>query len=320
MNSGILKLNNRLFLAPMAGFTDNAFRTVCKECGAGVLVSEMVSAKGLYYKDKKTEALMSFTDFQRPFGIQIFGSEPDIIGYAAKKCLETGADFIDFNMGCPTPKIVSNGDGSALMKNPCLAAKCVEAAVNAVNIPVTVKMRLGWDENSINSKEIALSCESVGAFLVTVHGRTKALMYSPPVNPEGIREVVKSVKIPVIANGDITDGKSAKNMLIKTGSAGLMIGRGAIGNPFVFSEIDTFLKTGEIKKASFGEKIDTAIRHLELLVSDKGERTGVLESRKHMAAYIKGIKGSNVYKLKVFEAKTQKEMTDILREVKGLCP
>ena len=316
---GNIEPKNILSLAPMAGFTDSSFRTLCKEHGVGILISEMVSAKGLYYKDKKTIELMRFTELQRPFGIQIFGSEPDILAYAAKACEAFGADFVDFNMGCPTPKIVSNGDGSALMKNPALVAKCIDAAVRAVSVPVTVKMRLGWDENSINAPEIAKIAQECGASAITVHGRTRAQMYSPPVSLTGIKEVVEAVSVPVIGNGDITDAESAEKMLKETGCQGLMIGRGAIGNPFIFEELLKYFETGEKIRITPAEKIDEAIKHLMMIADDKGEAVAVREAKKHIACYIKGMKDSHIYKCRVFEAKTVDEMKEILSEVREAC-
>ncbi len=295
-------------LAPMAGFTDKAMRVLCKEYGAGLLVSEMVSARGIYYKDKKTKLLMEFCDDERPFAVQLFCNEPHIMAYAASFCEEQGVDMIDINMGCPMPKIVNNGDGSALMKNPLLAGQLVEAAVKAVKIPVGVKMRLGWDENNKNCVELAKICEASGASVLSVHGRTREGMYFAPIDYESISEVVQAVKIFVYGNGDIADKASADKMK-KTGVQGLMVGRAAIGNPFIFKTLtDGFEPSTE-------DKINMALRHFKLLCEYKGENIAVREIRPHIAAYLKGIKNSHTVKCKIFETQSASQTQEILMSI-----
>jgi len=303
-----INLKNEYALAPMAGFTDKAMRILCKENGAGLLVSEMVSARGIYYNDKKTKLLMEFCEYERPFSVQLFCNEPHIMAYAAAFCEQLGVDMIDINMGCPMPKIVNNGDGSALMKNPLLAGKLVEAAVKEVKIPISVKMRLGWDEKNKNCIELARICEQNGASFISVHGRTREGMYSAPIDYETISKVVEAVKISVFGNGNICDVESAEKMR-RTGCAGLMIGRAAIGNPFVFKTVkDGFEPTVQ-------DKLDMALRHFKLLCEFKGENIAVKEIRPHIAAYLKGIKNSHIVKCKIFETQNAKEIEDILQSI-----
>lgn len=304
---------SKIHLAPMAGVTDLAFRLICKEYGASGLTTEMVSAKGLYYKDKKTASLMMLDDRERPASIQIFGSEPEIIGKIIPEVEKFSPSAIDINMGCPMPKIVNNGDGSALMKNPRLAGSVVRAAVDAATVPVTVKIRKGWDEKT--APEFAKVLEASGAAAITVHGRTRDQFYQGKADWDVIREVKESVKIPVIGNGDIFSGEDAKRMIEYTGCDGVMVGRGAQGNPFIFRQINEYFKTGNITYFPTNhDKLSEAIRHVELVCSIKGENRGVLEARKHIAWYIKGIPHSNELKSKVFTISDKNEMISVLKE------
>lgn len=312
MNIGNIKIDNPVVLAPMAGVTDCAFRQVCKEFGVGLLVSEMISAKGLYYNDRRTAELAFFEENERPFGLQLFGSEPKIMAIAAGKLLEYKPDFLDINMGCPTPKIVQNGDGSALMKNLPLAGEVIKAVVGAVSIPVTVKFRAGWDKSSLNAPELAKICEANGAAALTIHGRTREQFYAPPVDLDIIAKVKNAVKIPVIGNGDINSYSDAKKMLEQTGVDGIMIGRGALGNPTIFEEI---LKGEAFIPPTPNEKLNLALRHLALIVKYKGEYIGVREARKHISWYLKGLKNSHHAKTKVNMANSYIEMKEIIEEL-----
>lgn len=308
-------LIKRIHLAPMAGVTDLAFRLICKEYADVGLTTEMVSAKGLYYKDKKTASLMELDEREKPISIQIFGSEPDIIGQIIPEVEKFFPSAIDINMGCPMPKIVNNGDGSALMKNPELAGRVVRAAKDAATVPVTVKIRKGWD--STTAPEFAKVLEASGADMITIHGRTREQFYQGTADWDVIREVKKSVKIPVIGNGDIFSGEDAKRMLEETGCDGVMVGRGAQGNPFIFKQIDEYLNTGKITYFPTNtEKLESAIHHVNLVCELKGEHRGILEARKHIAWYIKGIPHSNELKTKVFTISEKDEMLEVLNDAK----
>ncbi len=292
MKIGNLEVGGYAALAPMAGVADRAMREICIGLGAGYTVGELTSAKGVSRQDKKSEALLFCGQKERPFASQLFGSDPVSMGEAAKYAQQLAPDFIDINMGCPAPKVAGHGGGSALMKDLTLAGKIIEAVVNAVNIPVTVKMRTGWDDNSICAVELAQIAEKCGASAVTVHGRTRQQMYAPGVNIEVIRQVKENVKIPVIANGDITDFSSAKKMKEQTGCDYLLVGRGAMGNPFVFREINAGFSGEEIPLFSLKERLEMLKKQVELMVEYKGERTAMLESRKHASWYIKGMRGA----------------------------
>jgi len=299
----------------MAGVTDLAFRLICKEYADVGLTTEMVSAKGLYYKDKKTASLMQLDEREKPISIQIFGSEPEIIRQIIPEVEKFSPTSIDINMGCPMPKIVNNGDGSALMKNPQLAGRVVRAAKDVATVPVTVKIRKGWD--STTAPEFAKVLEDAGADMITVHGRTREQFYQGFADWDVIREVKNSVKIPVIGNGDIFSGEDAKRMLEETGCDGVMIGRGAEGNPFIFKQVDEYLNAGKITYFPTNkEKIEAAIHHVNLVCELKGENRGVLEARKHIAWYIKGIPHSNELKTKVFTISKMSEMLDVLNDAK----
>ena len=313
MKIGNTEVGN-IFLAPVAGVSDIAFRLICRGMGADLTYTEMVSAKALCFKDKKTYELLETGGEARPRAVQLFGSEPEIIAKAVKK-VQNDFDIIDINMGCPAPKIVRNGEGSALMKNPSLAGKLIEAAVKASCVPVTVKIRRGFKEE--NCAEIAKVAEECGAAAVCVHGRFTNQMYSGESSLEAIKRVCDAVSIPVIGNGDILNGEDAAKMMKETGCSGVMIARGAFGNPFIFREIKEYFKSGSIlPPADIREKIDMAIRHTELLVKFHGEKIGILNARKHAAWYLKGIRGGAEAKRKVYTATTLEEMKNILLGVK----
>ena len=300
MNFDFLNTNGKVALAPMAGVTDRAFRELCVNYGACYSVTEMVSSKGLTLNNKKSKELLAITEPERPCGVQIFGNDPETMAKAAVKTLEFEPQFIDINMGCPAPKVAASGGGALLMKSPELAERIVKEVVNAVNIPVTVKMRSGWDDNTINAVELAKRCENAGAKAITVHGRTKIQMYSPPVNIDIIREVKQAVKIPVIGNGDIIDGKSAAKMLEETGCDLVMVGRGALGRPWVFKQINAYLEHERIlPEPPVIERMLIMLKHIEKLCEYKGERVGIREARKHAAWYTKGLRGAAEYRAKM---------------------
>lgn len=303
-------------LAPMAGVADRAFREMCAEFGAGYTVTEMVSAKGLCMCDRKSQSLLKISDCERPAAAQLFGDDPEFMAKAAVKTLDFKPDVIDINMGCPAPKIAGNGGGSALMKQPELAEKIVEAVVKAVDIPVTVKMRIGWDSENINCVDLAKRCENAGAAAITVHGRTKVQMYAPPVFPEYIAQVKQNVSVPVIANGDVTDGISAKKLMDATGCEAVMVGRGALGRPWVFEQINAYLENGEILPEPPVEKrMEIMLRHIALLCEYKGEKVGMLEARKHAAWYMKGIHGAAALRREICELSKADDIKRIAEKV-----
>ena len=311
---GNVEIKNKVILAPMAGVCNSAFRSICKEMGASLVCCEMVSANGMIYNSKKTKDMLYYTDEERPISQQIFGSDKDTFVKAAKMVYEEmHPDIIDINMGCPVPKVaVRSQAGASLLKNPDLIYEIVSAVVSAVPIPVTVKIRSGWDSKSINAVEVAKKCEAAGASAITVHGRTRSELYSGACNLDIIKAVKENVHIPVIGNGDVNSGESAKRMLDYTGCDAVMIGRAALGNPWIFKEINAYLAGQTIDKPTYHERIMMCYKHLEKLMQQKPERVSVLEMRSHIAWYIKGIPYHKEIKELIFKAKTQKEITEIL--------
>ncbi len=298
MEIGNLKITGYAALAPMAGVADRAFRELCVEYGAAYAVSEMISSKGVSLGDRKSKQLMQLSEKERPAGVQIFGSDPEIMAESVKTVLEVHPQFVDINMGCPAPKIAGNGGGASLMRNPALAEEIVVAVKKACgNIPVTVKIRAGWDFDTINAVEMAKRAENAGASAVTVHGRTRQQMYAPPVSHEVIAEVKKAVSIPVIGNGDITDGITAAKMLEDTNCDFLMVGRGALGRPWVFQQINAYLSEDRLlPEPPVSERMRVMLRHIQKLCEYKGERVGIREARKHAAWYTKGLRGAAQYR------------------------
>lgn len=301
MKIGNIEIDSRTAsLAPMAGVADRAFRELCVGYGASYVVSEMVSSKGLTMCDRKSKKLLQLSEKEMPAAAQIFGNDPEIMALSAKSCLEYNPVAIDINMGCPAPKIAGNGGGSALLKNPGLAQKIMESVRQAVDIPVTVKIRLGWDSDSINCIEMAQRAQKAGMDAITVHGRTRQQMYAPLVDRKMIAEVKKSVDIPVIANGDIIDGISAAQMIEETNCDYIMVGRGALGRPWVFSQINAYLKDGVIlPEPPVSERMRVMVEHIKKICEYKGEKIGIREARKHAAWYIKGVKGAAAYRQQV---------------------
>lgn len=316
MKIGTMRVPGNTVLAPMAGVTDLAFRTVCAELGAAVTVTEMVSSRALVYQDKKSIGLLKKT----PLGIcgaQIFGNDPGMMAEAAVLALgHSGCDFIDINMGCPMPKIVNNGDGSALMKNPALAGQIVRAVVDAVDVPVTVKTRIGWDRGSINVVELAKILEDSGAAAIAVHGRTRSMLYSGVADWDTIRAVKEAVSIPVVANGDIFDGAAAVRCLKRTAADLFMVGRAAFGDPWIFQRTEAALNgLEEPARPPLKERVELAVRQFDLARADKGEHIACLEARKHFAWYLKGVAHSGYYKAQISEIST---MEDIARIAAGI--
>lgn len=300
MEIGNLKIHGKVSLAPMAGVADRAFRELCRGYGASFTVCEMASAKGISLGDKKSAELLSVSSAERPAGSQIFGNSPETMAKATEKALEYNPDFIDINMGCPAPKVASSGGGATLMKSPVLAAEIVEAVAKVSTVPVTVKMRAGWDEQNLNAVELAKRCEQAGAAAITVHGRTKVQMYAPPVNTDIIRLVKNAVSIPVIGNGDVTDGKTAAEMLEKTGCDMVTVGRGALGRPWVFAQINAYLEHEVlIPEPDVTQKMFVMLKHVEKICEYKGERVGIHEARKHAAWYTKGLHGAANYRARI---------------------
>ena len=299
----------------MAGITDLAFRTICKECGADLVVSEMVSSRGLHYNDQKTGMLLMTNDAEAPLIVQLFGNEPEILAESAKKLQDRGVSYLDINMGCPAPKIVKNGDGSALMKDELLAGRIVERVVNAVDIPVSIKFRAGWDKEHINAVSFAKTMENAGAVAICVLGRTKEQFYSGTADYEIIRQVKEAVSIPVIGNGDVADGESATRLLKATGCDSIMVGRAAQGNPYVFRTIKKTLAGEPVSDSTPLEKITIMLRHIMLMQQTKPEHVGVPEMRKHFAWYLKGANHATKLKVRAFAAKTYQELIDLIQEM-----
>ena len=307
-------------LAPMAGVADRSFRKLCRGYGAAFTVSELISAKAVSMGDKKSHSMLSVSDGERPVAIQLFGSNPEIMARAAVDSLKYNPDFIDINMGCPAPKVAASGGGAVLMKNPQLAQEIVDAVVKAVDLSVTVKMRSGWDSNNLNVVDMAKRCEQAGATAITVHGRTREQMYAPPVNLDIISEVKKAISIPVIANGDIIDTKSAARMYEYTGCDFIMVGRGAMGSPWIFSQINAYIGEGRIlPEPPISERMLVLLRQAAATVEDKGERTALLEMRKHAAWYIKGLRGAAAFRKRCGELSTMAELEKLCYDVCKEC-
>lgn len=293
MKIGNLELKNKVFLSPMAGVTDLPFRLICKEQGCGLLYTEMINGKALCYDDENTKKMLKIEEEEHPVAVQIFGSEPGFMGRAAEIMNDYSNEILDINMGCPAPKVVKNGDGSALMKNPKLAEEVLRAVVKNSKKPVTLKIRKGWDDNSVNAVEIAKIAEDCGISALAIHGRTREQFYSGKADWDIIAEIKKNLSIPVIGNGDVFTIEDSINMLDKTGCDAIMIGRGAQGNPWIFKRINHYMNTGEIlPEPTLNEKISTAIKHLKLAVEEHGEYVAVREMRKHIAWYLKGLRNS----------------------------
>lgn len=314
MKIGNLQTNGNVFLAPMAGITDLPFRLLCVEQGAALVYSELISAKGLYYNSKNTFDLLKTSPKERPVAIQLFGSDPKLMGEMAKKIEHLDFDILDINMGCPAPKVVKNGEGSALMKDPKLIGEIIKAVSSSISKPVTAKIRKGFD--TPNAVEVSKIIEDNGAKMIAVHGRTRAEYYSGVADWDIIRQVKNNVDIPVIANGDINSPQKAKEALDYTGADGIMIGRGSNGNPFIFREINHFLKTNELMNTpTKEEKIQTAIRHGKMLIEYKGEYIGVREMRKHVGWYTKGMYGSTDIRVLVNKATSLIEIENLLNQL-----
>ena len=293
MKIGNVELKNKVFLSPMAGVTDLPFRLICKEQNCGMLYTEMINAKALCYDDKNTQKMLNIEYEEHPVAVQIFGSDPEFMGRAAEIMNAYPNEILDINMGCPAPKVVKNGDGSALMKNPKLTEEVLKSVVKNSTKPVTLKIRKGWDDNSVNAVEIAKIAEASGISALAIHGRTREQYYSGNADWDIIGEIKNAINIPVIGNGDVFSVEDARNMLNKTGCDAIMIGRGAQGNPWIFKRINHYMETGEIlPEPTLEEKINTAIKHLNLAVKEHGEYVAVREMRKHIAWYLKGLKGS----------------------------
>lgn len=313
---GNLEFENEVFLAPMAGVTDSAFRRICKKFGCGMVYTEMISSKALLYNDKKTFKMLEVTEEEKPFAVQIFGSDAEIMAQTAYKAVSTGACMIDINMGCPVPKVALNGEGSALMRDCEKIYKIVKSVSENTDVPVSVKIRKGWDENNVNAVEAALAAESGGAKAITVHGRTREQMYTGKADLDIIAEVVKNVSIPVIGNGDIFTAEDAVNMRKKTGCAAVMVARGAMGNPFIFRQINELMSMGTVSyTATLKDKVEMFLTQFEYMMQNKGEHIAVCEARKHAAWYLKGEKNSAFVRKNVNNAKNSEELKNILKSV-----
>lgn len=317
MKLGTFEIEKPLILGPMAGVTDWAFRTVCAQLGANMTVTEMVSSRALVYKDKKSAALLK----KNPgsiCGAQIFGNDPVIMAEAAQLALEiSGCDFLDINMGCPMPKIANSGDGCGLMRTPDLAAEIVSKVQAAVSVPVTVKCRLGWDKGSMNVLEFTKLMEDSGASMLTVHGRTRSMLYSGTANWDMIAKVKQQCSIPVIANGDVVSGETALKCQKWTGADGLMVGRASFGDPWIFSEISAAMQAVEYSgRPKLSDRVDVAVRQFQLANEDKGEHIACLEARKHFAWYLRGVSHSNFYKEQISSIKTMEDIYRIAKEIK----
>ena len=320
LNIGGVSLKSHAVLAPMAGVSDRAYRELCVRFGAAYCVSEMVSSKALSFNSKKSEELMEISDLERPCGIQIFGDDPKCMADAAKHALENKPDIIDINMGCPAPKISSNGSGSALMKNPRLCGEIVKAVTAVTDTPVTVKIRKGWDDDSVNAVEVAKICESAGAAAITVHGRTRQQYYKPPVDYDIIKAVRESVSGPVIANGDIDSAERAKEVMDITGCDLVMIGRATLGNPWIFSQINAYLENPNVKihTPDLEERLGVMIEHIGKMVEYKGEHMAMLQARKLVVGYFKGMKGAAALRNEAGKIKTLDDLYELRQKALSL--
>ena len=312
---GNVELNNNIILGPMAGFTDRPFRIICEKYNPGLTVTEMVSSKGLFYNDEKTSLLMNTKGEKRPVAIQIFGSDADAIKYAVEYINKNNlSEIIDINMGCPAPKVVKNGDGSKLMLDIKKVESITKAAVQNSNIPITVKIRKGWDNEHINAVEVAEAIEQAGASAITIHGRTRSEFYTGKADWNIIKQVKESVKIPVIGNGDIKTPEDAKEIFKLTNCDGIMISRASLGKPWIFEQIQEYLEGKEIRKIYNDEKLKIILEHINLETEEKGEITGIREMRKHLAFYIKGTENASEIREKINHIEVKKELENVLKE------
>ncbi|MFI3115448.1 MAG: tRNA dihydrouridine synthase DusB [Clostridia bacterium] len=313
-----VKIDGKFILAPMAGITDKAFRMICKEHGACMTVSEMISAKALTFSDKKTLSLMEKFDNEKPYVVQTFGREPDIFRQAIPMIIEhSKCDIIDINMGCPAPKITSNGEGSALMKDIDLAQKLIKVATSVSTVPITVKFRKGYTNLEQNYLDFSKMAEQAGASAICIHGRTRTQMYSGKADWDAIAEIKQAVKIPVIANGDIVDGDTGREILTQTGADFAMIGRGTFGNPFIFEECNQAIENKIFQKPTLNEKLDVFVRQMELASKFKNEKIAMLEARKHFLWYLKGIDNAKEFKKRATKLVNMSEMYDLVHEIKN---
>ncbi len=316
MKIGNVEINGKVVLAPMAGVADRAFRELCVGYGAAYVVSEMVSSKGISMGDRKSKNLMFLSEKERPAAVQIFGSDPLVMAQSVETVMQVNPQIIDINMGCPAPKIAGNGGGACLAKNPQLAEEIVKEVVKASPVPVTVKIRAGWDENSINAVEMAQRAENAGASAITIHGRTRKQMYAPPVDKNIIAQVKKSVSIPVIGNGDIVDEQSAALMFEETNCDLIMIGRGALGCPWVFSQVNAYLEYGRvIPTPPVSERMRVMVKHIETLCQYKGDYVGMREARKHAGWYTKGLRGAAKYRQELSALESMEQLKEIAYKI-----
>lgn len=316
MKIGNINFNGYAALAPMAGVADRAFRELCVDFGAAYVVGEMVSSKGILFNNQNSTELLQLSDSERPAAVQLFGCEPEIMAKAAIAAMKYDPNIIDINMGCPAPKISGNGCGAALMKEPLLCGKIVKAVCDSVEIPVTVKIRKGWDENSVNAVEVARICEENGASAITIHGRTREQQYAPSADWDIIKEVKRAVKIPVIGNGDVISAEAAAEMLEFTNCDMVMVGRAALGNPWIFSQINALIEENRIiPQPTISEKLAVMVRHIRKICDYKGEKHGITEARKHLTWYIKGFKGASVIRNKCGYINSLEELYALVKEI-----